>query len=202
MVNVKENWRGTNKENARKCIEQFELQGREMLSRVVREEDGSLPDAIKPIEVALEQLRPTFELLTRHYIEQTDTKTPDAETGYGWLLNLIMSTSTIARIGAYSHGAKKHFRRKQVTPAHDARRANVVQEIIEKHALKLWKDKPSFIGNGQGTAREICNAVSNDIATLPKIPIGWKGGDSKKQIERIRRRIDRIQPVDDCHSST
>jgi len=88
--------------------------------------------------------------------------------------------------------------RQRTTSAHAARRADCIQTIIERRARELWHRKPSFKGNNNGTATEICENVLTDVAALENIPNGWKrminrGSDSKKKtIDTIAKRVARI----------
>lgn len=87
-------------------------------------------------------------------------------------------------------------KRSAIEKAHRARRAENVQEIIERLASALWVKKPSFKTNSEGTAKEISALVCSEISGLPEIPTGWDPPDSTdkagldKAAERIRKRID------------
>lgn len=92
----------------------------------------------------------------------------------------------------------------QVKLANEARRADGIQEIIERHSGDLWARKPSLRGNNQRTASEIRIAVKSDLMGLQNLPKGWNPAEStdsdsstKKEIDRIARRVGRIGAADD-----
>ena len=64
-------------------------------------------------------------------------------------------------------------KRQSLTNAHNARRVDDVQEIIDRLTKDLWARKPSYKTNREGTAKEIRIAVNREIAKLPKIPRDW-----------------------------
>ena len=88
-------------------------------------------------------------------------------------------------------------RKEIAAPAHKARRADMVQDIIEKHAGALWKTRgKAFLkGNEYRTAAEIRQLVRSDLQKLKKIPCKWALADEsdpasvKKEIGRITKRI-------------
>lgn len=94
-------------------------------------------------------------------------------------------------------------------PAIDSRKkAGGVQELIERLANDLWSRKPSYKGNPRGTAKEIQPSFNREIAQLEKIPKAWQPADSekpdsvKKEIDRIRKRIAKMEVQDNRRSSS
>jgi hypothetical protein len=83
----------------------------------------------------------------------------------------------------------------RVGPAHNARRADDIQNIIVNQAEKLWKRKPWLKGSNRGAAAEIWKSVLADVTKLKKMPKDWEriihGTDSKRTIDTIARRIAR-----------
>ena len=43
-----------------------------------------------------------------------------------------------------------------------------------RHARQLWDRKKSFRGNAEGTAKKIYDAVTDEIAKLPKVSKQWQ----------------------------
>jgi hypothetical protein len=82
-------------------------------------------------------------------------------------------------IGAYHPDAPRTpptraANKKRMRATHDGRRGKDVQEIIVRHARQLWDCKKSFKGNAEGTAKKIYDAVTDEIAKLPKVPKQWQ----------------------------
>jgi hypothetical protein len=104
------------------------------------------------------------------------------------------------QIGAYFPDAlrtapTRAANKKRMRTAHSGRRRQDIREIIERHARRLWDRKKSFIGNAEGTAKEIYEAATDEIAKLPKVPKQWRltkpqaEVDKEKAIETIAARI-------------
>jgi hypothetical protein len=97
--------------------------------------------------------------------------------------------------------------KKLTESAHEARKAEPVQEIIEDRARGLWGRKMWFKDNDNGTASTILDDVNKDICKLQndrprEVPQTWRvpGTPSKvwkeKAINRIAGRLKRIKCSD------
>jgi hypothetical protein len=110
----------------------------------------------------------------------------------------LNNAGLIGTAAPWGEDAQKKFNQERVKPAWKARRADDIQDIIERLARELWERKPSFKGNKHGTAVEIRANVVSEIRKLPKIPKGWilaedRPDTSKREIEneigRIAKRV-------------
>ena len=105
------------------------------------------------------------------------------------------------------HGSQ--HRHQQIKPAIDARKkAGGVQELIEKLVNNLWSRNPSYKGNPTRTAKIIQPDFNREIASWEKMPKGWEPADLgkpdslKREIDRIRKRVAKMEVPDNRRSSS
>jgi hypothetical protein len=109
-----------------------------------------------------------------------------------------MSLAPAKSDGLLGRPDKASVRAAGTKEANSARRADGVQDIIERHTRDLWARKPSYAGNKSKTATKIYGDVMAEVARLENIPKDWAkmlaGIDSKKNstIDVIAKRIGRI----------
>jgi hypothetical protein len=112
-------------------------------------------------------------------------------------------------LGNYSRptSASWRMREKEILQSNVARaikarkqKSDRVQELIERLAVDLWSQKPSFKENPTGTAKQIQGAFNSEICKweTEEIPTGWEPADlrdpiaKQKEIDRLRKRIEKI----------
>jgi len=129
------------------------------------------------------------------------------------------------RIGAYYPDAPRTpptlaANKKRMHAPHAGRRGGNVQEIVERHARRLWRSG-QFLKNNRGTARKIYDAVASEIDSMPNPPKWWKprvaqalGSEvvekskqslrgeayqetKRRRMEDIRKRVARIKRQDE-----
>jgi hypothetical protein len=93
------------------------------------------------------------------------------------------------RIGAYFPDAPRTkpsqaANRKRVALAHAGRRRDDVHLAIKEEAEALWKRKPSFRRNAEGTAKEIQDMVNARLKKLKKPPKALSVGAIAARIRR------------------
>jgi hypothetical protein len=98
---------------------------------------------------------------------------------------------------------RSELQRDRTRSANKARLAENVQEIIECEAREFWSRTPGRRCKLSDTARFIYPKVIQRIATLETVSNGWEQPDSsdsdtkRRQIERIRKRLGRIEHTDE-----
>jgi hypothetical protein len=161
----------------------------------------------KFLESAKENLRSDFDEIVKCFAISSSTGNPGLEEYRYEALWSFMSAMFIAGSrGIVSKSIQNYFKSEHTKRANEAKRADgdLIQPIVERHAIALWNKKASFRENKEGTAKEIAQKVMSDVAkafeqSSRNPPIGWESygvvGESadKKAVGRIARRLKRFR---------
>jgi hypothetical protein len=179
----------------RRMVEDLQS-GRWLMNLIIETADEALVESGHLDNLNKKQLKAARDIFAENMsliVQAKDTDMVDKQCA----LNAIRDAMAIGSIAGNSKileswGAK--VRKEVMNPAHDARRKDAIQEIIERNAANLWLKKEGFSSKPSATAREICVAVRAEIDELYKDsnpPKGWEPADKKIDIERIRKRLSR-----------
>jgi hypothetical protein len=117
------------------------------------------------------------------------------ETGFA--IGLFASQSQVAQ------EIREEWQRERTRPAREGRRAESVQKIVEEEARKLSARNPQKMGNLGDTANVIRPRGIRRVAMLEDVPHAWVAyepdGEQERgrQVERIRKRLKRINVADE-----
>ncbi len=183
------------------------LDGALLRHRILRVADEALEDA----GIAGADAEMLLDLRTG-FIKSFDRLMNDEalEATVRWAaLSSIDRAFAIGLFGLQGHAAKEvrdELQKERTRAARQARRAGAVQEIVEEEARALWGRNPQKRGKYAETASIIRSIVMGRVAELDKVPRGWAAPDSHDereqkrqqalQVERIRKRLERISGAD------
>ena len=91
-----------------------------------------------------------------------------------------------------------------VANANKARRADKVQEMIELAAKEFWERRPGKRSKLSDTARAIWPEIKKQLEHQGGLPPKWiiaNCQDDSKMIGRVRKRLEKIDVLDESHSS-
>jgi hypothetical protein len=149
-------------------------------------------DIKKSVDQKANEFKRHFRMILAFHAEQR-------KTAFDALRSAFSLGALMAMRPQVLNGVIRILNDARTQPARKARRKDNFQEIIERNARKLWKRKPSFEGNNEGTANEIYTLVIKEVNALDRIPKGWKINDpadsneKNRAIGRISKRISRIR---------